>query len=233
MEQVQSAFAPLFPRLHPKAAGLLRYGGTYPGAWLLRRGVFLPSELPRIIGGELAREGLRRLQPMRHLVDGLSAPCEARLKPCRTACAPGAEGLRAARPDGRFTSFSTVAALDATFYLRNVLLRDTDWASMAHSLEVRTPLVDRTVLEKLAPLLRAATGIDRKQLLAASPSKSLPAAVVRRAKTGFFTPVPAWQRRLPQFQAELREHGGARDQDPWNRPWSRVVAASLCEYSPS
>jgi asparagine synthase (glutamine-hydrolysing) len=215
MEQVQAAFAPLFPRLHPKAAGLLRYGGTYPGAWLLRRGVFLPSELPRVIGGELAREGLRRLQPMRHLVDGLSTP-DRRSAPSQ---------------NGRLSSFSTVAALDATFYLRNVLLRDADWASMAHSLEVRTPLVDRTVLETLAPLLRAETGIDRKQFLAASPSQPLPPAVVRRAKTGFSTPVPAWQRRLPQFQAQLREHVGARDQDPWNRPWSRVVAASLCEYS--
>jgi asparagine synthase (glutamine-hydrolysing) len=250
MEQVQAAFAPLFPRIHPKAAGLLRYGGTYPGAWLLRRGLFLPSELPRIIGGELAREGLRRLQPMRHLLDGLSAACEARLKPRPTAAEarlkprptaaeawlkprPTTAGRTAPLHDGRLSSFSTLAALDATFYLRNVLLRDVDWASMAHSLEVRTPLVDRTVLETLAPLLRAATGIDRKRLLAASPSKPLPPAVVRRAKTGFSTPVPAWQQRLPQFQAELQEHGGARDRNPWNRPWSRVVAASLCEYSPS
>jgi asparagine synthase (glutamine-hydrolysing) len=247
MEQVQAAFAPLFPRLHPKAAGLLRYGGTYPGAWLLRRGIFLPSELPRIIGGELAREGLRRLRPMRHLLDGLSAGLKTRPTTAEGLFAAGLSsaahrpGERSPAPtspsgsrrDGRLSSFSAVAALDATFYLRNVLLRDVDWASMAHSLEVRTPLVDRTVLETLAPLLRAATGIDRKRLLAASPSRPLPPAVVRRAKTGFSTPVAAWQQRLPQFQAELREHDGARDRSPWNRPWSRVVAASLCEYSPS
>ena len=28
--------------VHPKSAGLLKYGGTYAGAYLLRRGVFMP-----------------------------------------------------------------------------------------------------------------------------------------------------------------------------------------------
>ena len=30
----------------PKAAGLLEYGGSYAGAYLLRRGLFMPWELP-------------------------------------------------------------------------------------------------------------------------------------------------------------------------------------------
>ena len=30
---------------NPKAAGLLKYGGTYAGAYLLRRGLFMPWEL--------------------------------------------------------------------------------------------------------------------------------------------------------------------------------------------
>ena len=34
-----------------------------------------------------------------------------------------------------------VALLESTRYLRNQLLRDSDWASMAHSVELRTPLV--------------------------------------------------------------------------------------------
>ena len=37
--------------------------------------------------------------------------------------------------------------------MRNQLLRDADWASMAHSVEVRTPLVDASLLRQLAPLL--------------------------------------------------------------------------------
>ena len=34
--------------------------------------------------------------------------------------------------------------------MRNQLLRDTDWASMAHALEVRVPLVDAALLRCVA-----------------------------------------------------------------------------------
>ena len=51
------------------------------------------------------------------------------------------------------TPFARVAALESSLYLRNQLLRDMDWASMAHSLEVRVPLVDAHLLRKVAPAL--------------------------------------------------------------------------------
>ena len=40
--------------------------------------------------------------------------------------------------------------LESSLYMRNQLLRDTDWASMAHSLEVRVPLVDSKLLSQFA-----------------------------------------------------------------------------------
>src|SRR5204863_5668091 len=55
------ALAPTNRRFSPKTAGVLEYGGTYEGAYLLRRGLFMPWELPSLVGAELAREGLRRL----------------------------------------------------------------------------------------------------------------------------------------------------------------------------
>ena len=48
----------------PKYAGLLEYGGTFGGAYLLRRGMFMPWELPYIIGPEMAREGWEKLQTL-------------------------------------------------------------------------------------------------------------------------------------------------------------------------
>jgi asparagine synthase (glutamine-hydrolysing) len=74
--------------------------------------------------------------------------------------------------------------------MRNQLLRDADWAGMAHSLEIRTPLVDIATLENLAcvvPLLSAALG---KRALAAAPARALPDEIVERSKTGFG--VPSW-----------------------------------------
>ena len=34
--------------------------------------------------------------------------------------------------------------------MRNQLLRDSDWAAMAHSLEVRMPFVDKMLFDQLA-----------------------------------------------------------------------------------
>src|SRR5215470_2035716 len=117
--------------LNPKAAGLMKYGGSYAGAYLLRRGLFMPWELEGILDPDTVRSGLRRLNPLRHI--------KATLTP---------------RPR---SGFGKVAALESSLYMRNQLLRDTDWASMAHSIEVRVPLVDAGLVRRLAPLLTQST----------------------------------------------------------------------------
>ena len=43
-------------------------------------------------------------------------------------------------------------ALETSTFLQNTLLRDCDWSSMAHSLELRTPFVDQEVFELAAHL---------------------------------------------------------------------------------
>lgn len=52
-------------RGHPKAAGLLEYGGDYAGAYLLKRGLFMPFELGGRLDPQLLARGLRRLAPLR------------------------------------------------------------------------------------------------------------------------------------------------------------------------
>jgi asparagine synthase (glutamine-hydrolysing) len=153
------------PGRSPKSGSILEYCGTYEGAYLMKRGLFLPEELPRILPPDLAREGLRRLQ-IRSLV------------------------RRAITPDPG-SPFARVAALESSFFLRDQLLRDIDWTSMAHSVEVRTPLVDAHLLRKIAPVLCAARDHD-KSLLAHSPSKPLPAELLHRRKTGFLMPMDSW-----------------------------------------
>jgi asparagine synthase (glutamine-hydrolysing) len=77
-------------------------------------------------------------------------------------------------------------------YLRNQLLRDSDWASMAHSLELRTPLVDAWLLRDLMPVLRSFGRLYGKRMLAASPTLPLRRHIVERSKTGFGIPLGAW-----------------------------------------
>ena len=45
-----------------------------------------------------------------------------------------------------------VSSLEYHFYCRNQLLRDADWASMAHSLELRVPLVDKVLYQNAIAL---------------------------------------------------------------------------------
>lgn len=89
-----------------------------------------------------------------------------------------------------------LAQIESTTYLRNQLLRDSDWASMSHSVELRTPLVDSHLLEKVQPLLPCFSRYKAKQLLANSPVSALPKSVVSKRKTGFGIPVKQWLTRI-------------------------------------
>jgi asparagine synthase (glutamine-hydrolysing) len=76
--------------------------------------------------------------------------------------------------------------------MRNQLLRDADWAGMAHSLEIRVPFVDATLLRSLASILPVLTPGAGKAALAQVPTVPLPDEILTRAKTGFAVPTGAW-----------------------------------------
>src|SRR5262249_3509032 len=57
--------APVLKRwTSPKYAGLLEYGDGFAGAYLLRRGLFMPWELSDILDGDLLRSGWQQLAPI-------------------------------------------------------------------------------------------------------------------------------------------------------------------------
>jgi asparagine synthase (glutamine-hydrolysing) len=187
VQHLNSALARRSRHVSPKMGEIIRYGHSYAGAYLVKRGRFLASELPSILGDDIARQGLERLQPLRLIEEAVTPD-------------PG-------------NAFARVAALESSLYLRNQLLRDMDWASMAHSLEVRVPLVDAHLLRRLAPALvsRRERG---KQLLAAAPRPPLPDEVRKRRKTGFTLPIKEW----------LREEG---DVEVGKRSWAKRVYREL------
>ncbi len=157
--------SPLAAR-RPKVAGLFEYGGTFPGAYLLRRALLLPFELPQLVDPQVLAEGLAALQPLQSIAASLPATFGG--------------------------AISRVAALESTLYLRNQLLRDADWAGMDHSLEIRTPLVDFELLKQLASSVPNAGRGQGKHALASAPTRPLPQEVTHRPKTGFWVPTGAW-----------------------------------------
>src|SRR3989440_4315871 len=161
-----AAVAPSFSRTVPKALGVLEHSGSWAGTYLLCRGLFMPHELPDIMDAEIAREGLRRLKPLHRLAANLT-------------------------PDP-ISDNARVCMLESAQYMRNQLLRDADWAGMAHSLEIRVPLVDFTLLGALAPAMSSFTQGAGKTALAETPTVPLPNEIVTRAKSGFGVPTGAW-----------------------------------------
>ncbi|MBL0929143.1 MAG: asparagine synthase (glutamine-hydrolyzing) [Alphaproteobacteria bacterium] len=148
----------------PKYAGLLEYGASYEGAYLLRRALFMPWEIEGILGAKLAREGLEALDLPRSLDKGLDRLHAGRLK---------------------------VSALEIANYMRDRLLRDSDWAGMAQSIEIRVPFVDPVFLAKIAPALNRADAPGKRDL-GATPQPPLPPEILDRPKTGFVVPVREW-----------------------------------------
>jgi asparagine synthase (glutamine-hydrolysing) len=169
----------------PKYAGLFEYGSSYSGAYLLRRSLFMPWELPELLEPGLVEDGWRRLNTLGQL-SGICDSLESeRLKVC---------------------------ALELAWYMRHQLLRDSDWAGMGHSLEIRVPMVDVQLLREIAPLLASSTP-PSKHDMASAPAVPLPDALMSRPKTGFTVPVREWLLKSfdPRAAGERGLRGWARE----------------------
>lgn len=169
-----------------KYASTLEYGGSVEGAYLLRRALFMPWELPAIVGEDFAAEGLEALDLLGSL---------------RSAT----RGIR--------TAYFKVMALEHNVYLRNCLLRDADWAGMAHSLEIRTPLVDSVLFAQTAAQSIRSRPLTKEDF-SHCPHTPLLTAERSRKKTGFNIPFRQW----------VSAHFGSTERG--QRGWARHVMRS-------
>ena len=58
-----------------------------------------------------------------------------------------------------------LSLLDSLFYMRNQLLRDGDWASMYHGIELRTPFVDVELINNLKNIMKSYSIYDNKEFI--------------------------------------------------------------------
>lgn len=181
---------------------LTREAGSLYGAYWLRRGLFAPDELAGLLGGGLASEAMREMDPA-SLVESLAGSLPA-------------------------DSMAAVGQIESMAYLRNQLLRDSDWASMAHSVELRTPLVDARLLRDLAPVMRTFGRLKGKALLARSPALPLSDEITNRVKTGFGIPLGAWMDGalgMDMLARSVATQGGG-DSRRWALAVSKAVYAN-------
>ena len=121
---------------------MFEYGGTYPGAYLLAARNVHAVGTTRPARPGFAREGWSELQTLMRLdetMDGIENP---RLK---------------------------ISALELNWYMRHQLLRDSDWAGMGHSVEIRVPFVDVDFLRQVAPMLAGSDPPSKRDMAARPP----------------------------------------------------------------
>lgn len=143
--------------------------------------------------------------------------------------------------------YQILSAWELRTYMADVLLRDSDVFSMAHSLELRVPFVDRPLLEWLWPQPDYFKHDPRKpkRALADATADVVPAAIRNRRKQGFSLPFPVWMRQELRPFLEHTFSTASLAACPWlqpvpvqqlwtayksgtdNRAWSRVWTLAI------
>ena len=145
-----------------------------------------------------------------------------------------------------------VSYLEARCYMLNTLLRDSDFMSMAHGLEVRVPFIDHQLARALfaVPGSRKLDPRTPKALLVRALGGQLPDEIVHRPKRGFTLPFEHWLRDAlrPVLEESFRKIGDGvlgslisgsavrnvwqdflQGRTSWSRPWSLYVLQCWCE----
>ncbi|MDP1581737.1 MAG: asparagine synthase (glutamine-hydrolyzing) [Candidatus Didemnitutus sp.] len=148
-------------------------------------------------------------------------------------------------------AFQIISAWELRTYMADVLLRDSDVFSMAHSLELRVPFVDPVLLGWLWPQPAHFKRDPHfpKRALADAVTDVVPTAIRHRQKKGFALPFGLWMRRelrpfldetfsnsslanCPWFdtaavQTNWHEFLAGTDTRAWSRVWTIAVLIAL------
>lgn len=98
-------------------------------------------------------------------------------------------------------------------YMQNQLLKDTDYMSMSHGLEVRVPFLDQELMD-LVLSIHPSTKFDHqipKKILIDAFKDILPEAIWNREKMGFTFPFQEWMRKFGRISdPSLYKNGTAQ-----------------------
>jgi len=96
-----------------------------------------------------------------------------------------------------------ISWFETNVYMQNQLLKDTDYMSMAHGVEVRVPFLDQDLVNETLSLPKGIRFSEQpKSLLIDAYQKLLPEAIWNRPKKGFTFPFQQW---FKSYQPMLNE----------------------------
>ncbi|MBS1641206.1 MAG: asparagine synthase (glutamine-hydrolyzing) [Bacteroidetes bacterium] len=116
-----------------------------------------------------------------------------------------------------------VSYIETNLYMQNQLLKDTDYMSMWHSLEVRVPFLDKDLMNlvySIVPEVRYNAN-QIKHLLIKAFKNELPEAIWNRPKQGFVFPFEMWMKHIQLQDNDKRTKTLLKGLDNGNVHWSR------------
>lgn len=124
-----------------------------------------------------------------------------------------------------------VSYLESNMYMQNQLLKDTDYMSMWHGIEVRVPFLDKALMElvySISPEIR----YNKKQikhLLALAFDGLLPKEIWNRPKQGFVFPFEQWMQHIEPSGISTDRIKGLqlamqKKHLHWSRYWSYMLS---------
>jgi asparagine synthase (glutamine-hydrolysing) len=150
---------------------------------------------------------------------------------------------------------NAVSRYEMQGYMTNTLLRDTDFMSMAHSLEVRVPFLDPEIVRFVmqVPGRWKLDGSRPKPLLLDALNGAIPERVWKRRKMGFTLPFERWMQSTLKPDLELALNSDSlfrtlglrsefvaavwnsfthsRRAERWARPWALFVLKKWCDLN--
>lgn len=223
---------------YAKVLDALKSTSAPASAYMVYRGLFAPSEARQIVRPEVWNAA-RGFHPADYVAGRAGIP-SSHFKPTNGHGQTGSG------------HYAWTSRAELSTYTLNQLLRDTDVMSMAHSLEVRVPLLDPWLVDKVLPLPDTAKrcGAIQKSLLLQAVGDLLPAVVRERTvKQGFTFPFEHWLRdglknyfaAYPFAQSRVLEPLAAsniiarfeRRQVHWSRAWTLYVLNTWLHQNPA
>ncbi len=190
---------------------------------------------PRMFRAKTTFEGIARtsMEAYFHSVSILRDPMRAQLFSARFKSELGDYQAREvfarhAAKAGTNDSLALIQYLDYKTYLVGDINTKVDRASMAHSLEVREPLMDHELVEWLAtlPTSHKIQGQEGKYLFKKSMESFLPDDVLYRPKMGFSVPLARWFRGPLKQRVQDAVLGDRLESTGWfNKDYLRQLVA--------
>jgi len=129
-----------------------------------------------------------------------------------------------------------VSYLETNLYMQNQLLKDTDYMSMWHGLEVRVPFLDKDLMSltySIHPEIRY-NPTQLKYLLIEAFRSALPIEIWNRPKQGFTFPFEQWMAHVKQTDHSIPKLDAMKVQLMkgklhWSRYWTYILSQQYAE----